>query len=124
MVFLDTHVVVWLGQGELRRISAKAQRLIDNNPIFISPFVRMELGILFEMGRFKKPPGEFLPALLENLDGQVYLESLPLAVAEAEKFSWTRDPFDRLIVGHCAAAGGDLITKDQTIRTHFRRARW
>lgn len=124
MVFLDTHVVVWLGHGELNRISAKARRLIDNNPIQISPFVRMELCVLFEIGRIKRPPGEFLPALLEKLDGQVYVESLKRASEEAEKLSWTRNPFDRFIVGHCAAAGGDLITKDQTIRTHFRRARW
>jgi len=37
---------------------------------------------------------------------------------------WTRDPFDRLIVGLAALAGSALLTKDRTIRKHYRKATW
>lgn len=37
---------------------------------------------------------------------------------------WTRDPFDRLIVGQAALSDGTLLTKDKTIRSHYRRATW
>jgi PIN domain nuclease of toxin-antitoxin system len=38
--------------------------------------------------------------------------------------SWIRDPFDRLIVAHAAANDAPLITKDQKIRRHYKRAVW
>jgi PIN domain nuclease of toxin-antitoxin system len=37
---------------------------------------------------------------------------------------WTRDPFDRLIVGQAIARGAKLVTKDRLIRRHFRGAVW
>jgi PIN domain nuclease of toxin-antitoxin system len=37
---------------------------------------------------------------------------------------WTRDPFDRLLVGHALARGAPLLTKDRLIRRHFRQAIW
>jgi len=37
---------------------------------------------------------------------------------------WTRDPFDRLIVAHAAANDARLLTKDEKIRRHYKRAVW
>jgi PIN domain nuclease of toxin-antitoxin system len=37
---------------------------------------------------------------------------------------WTCDPFDRLIVANAKAAGAPLVTKDEGIRRHYRRAIW
>lgn len=45
-------------------------------------------------------------------------------MTHALKESWTRDPFDRLIVANAKAAGAPLITKDERIRKHYRRAIW
>jgi PIN domain nuclease of toxin-antitoxin system len=45
-------------------------------------------------------------------------------VTAARGLTWTRDPFDRLIVGHAAIAQASLLTKDRTIRQHYRHAIW
>ena len=45
-------------------------------------------------------------------------------VTHALKESWTRDRFDRLIVANAKAAGASLVTKDEHILKHYRRAVW
>ena len=42
----------------------------------------------------------------------------------AKSLDWTRDPFDRLIVGQARASRLGLITKDRQIRRHFDGAFW
>ena len=42
----------------------------------------------------------------------------------AASLSWTRDPFDRLIVGHADADESPLLTKDATLRSHYAAAVW
>ncbi len=124
MIFLDTHVLVWLGINQEKRLSPKARRTIENNPVSVSPFVNLELGYLFEIGRIKKPPGEFLPALLRQLEATIHEHSMLEVVSQAERLSWTRDPLDRLIVGHALAASGKLVTKDEHILKYCKSAVW
>ena len=38
--------------------------------------------------------------------------------------SWTRDPFDRIIVAQAALRRTSLITKDAVIRADYNRALW
>ena len=39
--------------------------------------------------------------------------------------TWTRDPFDRIIVAHAKANGfAPLLTKDEAIRANYPNARW
>ena len=38
--------------------------------------------------------------------------------------TWTRDPFDRIIVGQAAAREASLITKDRVIHEHYSGAVW
>jgi len=45
-------------------------------------------------------------------------------VTSALELTWTLDPFDRIIVGHAAAANRPLLTKDRSIRCRFRVAIW
>jgi PIN domain nuclease of toxin-antitoxin system len=40
------------------------------------------------------------------------------------KQSWTRDPFDRLIVGQASANGAVLVTKDAGIRQNYKQSIW
>jgi len=55
VVYLDTHVVVFLYESGAKRIGRKARILIEENPIRISPIVRLELQYLFETGRTNLP---------------------------------------------------------------------
>ena len=45
-------------------------------------------------------------------------------VSVASALTWTRDPFDRLIVATAAADSAPLLTRDKLIRRHYRNASW
>ncbi len=51
MIYLDTHVVVWLYAGETERIPASAQILIETHDLLVSPMVILELEYLYEIKR-------------------------------------------------------------------------
>ena len=123
MIFLDTHVVVWLF-AEADRIPASVRKRIDEAELFVSPIVRLELSMLAEIGRVTLPAEAFLSALHRDLDLQVE-ESGWLRCAEiADHVSWTRDPFDRLIVSHAIAFAAPLCTRDRQLRDRYREAFW
>jgi hypothetical protein len=66
--------------------------------------------------------------VVEALRREVGLEvcDLPFAqIAEAAiEQSWTRDPFDRLIVSQAILRGAPLLTRDRAIRDNCSLARW
>jgi len=124
VVYLDTHVVVWAYAGEVDRFPDKVCDLIEANDLVVSPMVLLEMQYLREIGRLTAEPG----AIFANLAGTIGLTicDLPLmrVVSEALTQNWTRDPFDRIVVATAAARGAVLLTKDETIRTHYPKARW
>jgi PIN domain nuclease of toxin-antitoxin system len=124
VIYLDTHVVVWLYAGEYARLAGTARRLIEAEPLVISPVLLLELALLEETGRIKARA----QAILAELQASLALSICDLPFAEVSMASlqqkWTRDPFDRLIVAQAFARGARLITKDQFIRRHFRDAVW
>ncbi|MDM8537818.1 PIN domain-containing protein, partial [Desulfobacterales bacterium HSG17] len=111
MIYLDTHVVVWLYLGEPSRLSAEARQTINKHSIFISPMVTLELTYLFEIGRLKADVQEMLNFFKVSVGMKICDLSFGKVVNIAQKQIWTRDPFDRLIVGHAAVKNTGLITK-------------
>ena len=124
MIYLDTHVVVWLYAGAVELLSRRARALIEAEELRISPLVTLELEYLREVGRIEGHGRTIVHALTAQLGVQVCELPLPEIVDSALDQDWTRDPFDRLIVGHAALAASVLITKDAGIRRHYRRAQW
>jgi PIN domain nuclease of toxin-antitoxin system len=124
VTYLDTHVVAWLYGGDLQKISQTAFEAIQKGDPVISPIVILELQYLFEIGRATAPASKVVEDLARTTGLSVC--DLPFAAviesALAEK--WVRDPFDRLIVAHASANDAPLITKDQKIRKHYKRAVW
>lgn len=56
MIYLDTHVVLWLYLRKGEGLSSKARYLIEFEPeIFISPMVLLELDYLYEIERTTLP---------------------------------------------------------------------
>ena len=53
MYFLDTHIILWLYQLSLELLSEEAKKAIEENDIFVSPIVVLELQYLFEIGRIR-----------------------------------------------------------------------
>lgn len=124
MIYLDTHVVAWLYAGATELLSGAARTAIETESLLVSPMVLLELEFLREIGRL----GVGATSVLEELRGRIGLEICDLdfrrVAASAREVSWTRDPFDRVIVGQAIAAGRGLLTKDRSIRRRFRSATW
>ncbi len=125
LIYLDTHVVVWLySQGGAAIPSASVQCIEDASDIRISPMVRLELQYLYEIGRIAEPPLPVLDALESALGLTICNAPFPAVAREAQGQHWTRDPFDRLIVAQAALFDTTLITRDETIHKHYPHAFW
>lgn len=124
MIYLDTHVAAWLYAGLVERFAPSVRELLEREELFVSPMVELELQYLNEIGRI----GEGGRTVVEGLEAQVGLRvcdrPFGQVVAKALDQTWTRDPFDRLIVAHAAVTDSLLVTKDRSIRDHYPRASW
>lgn len=125
MIHLDTHVVAWLySDGDARMSPVARAALKGSDDIRISPMVRLELRYLFEVGRVTAPAAEVVDELRTTL-GLTVCDASFVAVAHlAETLTWTRDPFDRLIVAHAALHEAPLVTKDGTLHERYPRCVW
>ncbi len=124
MIRLDTHVMVWLYTGEVERFSDAARAVLEDDDLVISPIVELELTYLHEIGRLAVGGPSIASDLRERIGLAGSSQQVAAVVAASDQLSWTRDPFDRLIVGDAMAAGCRLLTKDATIREHFPLAVW
>ncbi|MDA3791217.1 MAG: PIN domain-containing protein [Desulfobacula sp.] len=124
MIYLDTHVVVWLFAGKIDTVTEEVKRLINKHEIFISPIVRLELQYLFEIQRITVEANEIILNLANLIGLQVCNKSFNMIVSSAFNFSWTRDPFDRIIVANAAVNRNLLVTKDQNILKNYEKAIW
>ncbi len=124
VIHLDTHVVVWLYAGYLRRFSPAARRRLDREELRISPMVALEIQYLHEVGRISENAGVVLSDLARKLGLAQAEEDFSSVAAAALSPGWTRDPFDRLIVAQAALSGAALLTKDRSIRRNYRHAVW
>lgn len=123
-IYLNTHVIIWLYAGATRKISRAALELIDNSELLISPMVTLELQVLHEIGRVAVTA----QAIVSDLGRRLRLRTCDRAFSKVLEHvisqSWTRDPFDRLIVGQAAVGSNILITKDVLIRKNYAHAVW
>ena len=125
MIYLDTHVVLWLYLRKGAGLSGRARQLIEYEPvILISPIILLELDYLHEIGRTTLGSAHVFNYLHQRIDLQLCQKSFLDVVREASRLSWTRDPFDRIITAQSAIARNTLITKDKIIREHYEYAVW
>ncbi|MBT3274948.1 MAG: PIN domain-containing protein [Spirochaetales bacterium] len=124
MIYLDTHVVVWLYQKDRERFSPVALDLIESRDLLISPMVMLELEYLFETDRISAKAIE----IYDNLHDVIMLDTCSKSFTQVAKkaitMKWTRDPFDRLITSQAAIDESMLLTKDSTIHTYYANAVW
>jgi PIN domain nuclease of toxin-antitoxin system len=117
-------VVVWMYAGDLSLFPLSARKRLEREELRISPMVALELEYLYEIGRITEPPSQVFKEL-ERSTGLVQEDAnFSAVVAAARGLTWTRDPFDRLIVGNASVSGTGLLTKDRNIRQHYRHALW
>jgi len=124
-IYLDTQIVVWLCEGQVEKLTPAASQAIESSALEISPMVLLELQYLYEIKRIVKPP----PALLDQLQVLLGLKVSDhpfAAVVHTSLFeTWTRDPFDRMIVAHARSDGySGLVTSDAKIQQNYSKSIW
>ena len=125
ITYLDTQVVIWLMQGDAKKISRNAKRLLESADLLSSPIVAVELEFLYEVKRTKQPWRDIQMSLEPEIGLRVCDLPFTLASNAALSAGWTRDPFDRMIVAHAKANGlAYLISADEEIRKHYQRTVW
>jgi PIN domain nuclease of toxin-antitoxin system len=124
LIYLDTHVVVWLYAGLVENFSRPVRDLINENEMRISPIIRLELQYLYETQRITVEANVIVADLSNRLGLHVCDKLFNSIVDQAVLVKWTRDPFDRLIVGNAQLGQDILITKDRNIRQHYPHANW
>ena len=124
MIYLDTHIVVWLYAGKVEKLSGLAKELINDHEVFISPVVRLELQYLFEIQRVTDEANEIVFDLSDRIGLKMCDKSFNTIVSNALDLSWTRDPFDRIIVANATLNRNILVTKDQNILENYEKAMW
>ncbi len=125
MILLDTHVAVWIAAGEISRLSESALSAIeDASTVALSPITLLEVAYLVEAERLSGEAAFVIQALTAGAGFEVDDQPLARVVANAVGATWTRDPFDRLLVGHASLVGAGLVTKDRKIRDHYPAAIW
>jgi PIN domain nuclease of toxin-antitoxin system len=124
MTELDTHVLIWLYEGESRKLSPAARDAIENRVCRYAPMVRLELQFMFEIGRNDADARSVLDVIAAQYGIDEARSDFARVVDAALTVDWTSDPFDRLIAAHAIAGGARLITKDRLIRRHCPNALW
>lgn len=124
LVYLDTHVVVWLYDALTDRLSQAAADAIEENELVVSWMVELELQFLHEIGRLRVKPAEIIRHLSTQIGLRLSDLGLERSVRAAAGMNWTRDVFDRLIAAESAAMDIPLVTKDRTIRAHHKLSIW
>ncbi len=122
--YMDTHVVAWLYEGKLGSFSKQLLDLIGKNKILLSPMVVLELTYLHEIGRVQGASQQVIDSLNQSIGLTICDLPFSQVIQSAMVQTWTRDPFDRIIVGQAAVNQSPLITKDVLIRTHYVHVVW
>ena len=125
MIYLDTHVILWLFARKGEGLSIRALNLIESDTdIAISPMVLLELEYLHENGRTTMASKPVYDYLHERIGVELCKHAFTDVIQMAAKQSWTRDPFDRIITAQAAIGSNPLVTKDAEIRKHYDHAVW
>jgi PIN domain nuclease of toxin-antitoxin system len=116
---------MWLAARQMKKLTREAVQAIDASDLLISPMVLLELEYLYEIRRLARPS----LAILDQLQRQIGLKVSDYsfaAVAQSALFeTWTREPFDRIIVAQARSDGfSGLISADEKIRQNYSRTIW
>ena len=119
IVYLDTHIVVWLYDALTDKLSKKSIELINEGQIFISPLVKLELEYLYEIKKIKVKPAPIITSLKSSIGMSISQTPFEEIIDVAVAFDWTRDPFDRILVAEAQVNNAYFVTKDKIIMKNY-----
>ena len=110
VILLDTNALIWLAQDHRR-----ARPLRSLQRLHVSPASVLEIQFLAEAGRLRLSAGRSLDSITH--DPRWRLDEPPASdwFLAACEFSWTRDPFDRLLAAHARLRRWRLATADDEL---------
>ena len=121
MILLDTHVLVWLDEGN-SRLGSQSRKLIDEalgqERLAIAAISFWEISMLVEKKRLdiKMDLQTWRRELLEKGLQEVVMHG-HIAVQAGSLSGFHGDPADRIIVASALSASATLITADEKILT-------
>lgn len=127
LILLDTHVWIWLLNGDENRIHAKSLSFIEHaaqsSNVKISAISVWELGMLESKGRVQIPMNclDWVNRAL-NAPGISLAEITPEIAIESSRLpgKFHSDPADRLIVASARNLDATLITHDKSIISYSK----
>jgi len=122
LIYIDTHIAVWLFAGQVEKLSEQAKNLLNENEIQVSPIVRLELQYLNEIKRITVSANDIITDLSNSIGLKVCDKNFNNVINSSMDITWTRDPFDRIIVGNASLNDDYLVTKDQTILENYNKS--
>jgi PIN domain nuclease of toxin-antitoxin system len=116
-LLLDTHIFLWLVNGN-PRLNAKAKALINSaDAVFVSSATMWEMAIKIQVGKLRAD----LDELLEQLQANGFQE-LPVYARHAKELiklpRHHSDPFDRLLVAQAISETIRLLTADPHLKAY------
>ncbi len=116
-LLLDTHVYLWLLNGD-SRLTPDAKTIIEGaDAVFISAATIWELAIKVRLGKLKAD----LDELMEQLHANGF-EELPVYARHAKEVInlplHHGDPFDRLLIAQAISETMRLLTADTQLRAY------
>lgn len=124
MIYLDTHVVVWLYAGDKSKLTENGIKLINQSELFISPIIQLELQYLLEIKRITKSADTILKDLSKRIGLKTCQKPFEQVMKQSIYQNWTRDPFDRIIVAQAVLGKTKLLTKDKIILENYTGSSW
>jgi len=119
---LDTHIAIWLFSGEWSsRLKIKARKL-EKYLLQVSPIVEMEMQFLYEIKRINYSGTRILRELIDTIGLTISPAPFCDIIRQSHLESWTRDPFDRIIVANAKLDGARLLSADRRILVNFPKA--
>lgn len=118
---------MWLHEfGTSKALPARVRKRVSSSKrLVISPVVLLEAQFLVDIGRVQVSPDTMLANIQKGLPLTLATHPFADVVRGATSLSWTRDPFDRMIVAQALVDGrAPLLTKDRMIREHYEGAVW
>jgi PIN domain nuclease of toxin-antitoxin system len=122
LIYIDTHIAVWLYAGQAEKLSEFAKESLNQNEIYISAIVRLELQYLNEIERITDGANEIVSDLSNRIGLRICDKSFNSIISYSMDLVWTRDPFDRIIVANAALNNDPLVTKDRKILDHYAKS--
>jgi len=125
IAYLDTNALLRLASKGADGIGSGPRAVLEKAIVLVSPMVLLELEYLYELGRTRYRATELMRKLELESDFRVCDLPFALVTEVALGESWTRDPFDRMIVAQAKANGlALLVSSDAEIAAHYPRTIW